>query len=463
MVHLLEEKPRLEAFLPELTELLERRRVLIVMDNIESLLTESGQWRDARWAAVVAAMTGHGGLGRVVLTTRRTPHDLVGQMRALAVDVLSADEALLLARDLPHLSTLMDGSMAGVGPDVALQLVVRVLEVVQGHPKLLELADGQAAHPERLRKLVDAADAAWRETGGLPTGFFTVGETQAASQDYPHLLAAWTRAVAGILAPADRDLFYLLCCLEEADRIRPVLAASWPALWRRIGRAAEPPDLDRGLKGLAAAGLAMIQPGAPQAAEEYQNHPAIAAAGRDLAGDRLREVVDSALATYWVSHSDQARDREAQEQTSGLVIRAGLSAPPYLLRLKQWETAAQVLEFMLTRDRSQAAARAALPALRTVVAAVAGTSFEPTATGSAGCLETGTSGVRREALRRIPDAVGRNSEECSWVAWLTWKGNLKGTRACQESGGRLEASRAGHRKTRAIWPRLDCLKSNLQR
>jgi hypothetical protein len=72
-------------------------------------------------------------------------------------------------------------------------------------------------------------------------------------------------------------------------------------------------------------------------------------------------------------------------------------------------------------------------------------------------------GVRREALRRIPDAVGRNSEECSWVAWLTWKGNLKGTRACQESGGRLEASRAGHRKTRAIWPRLDCLKSNLQR
>jgi hypothetical protein len=71
--------------------------------------------------------------------------------------------------------------------------------------------------------------------------------------------------------------------------------------------------------------------------------------------------------------------------------------------------------------------------------------------------------VRREALRCIPDAVGRNSEECSWVAWLTWMGNLEGTRACQGSGGRLEASRAGCRETRAIWPRLDCLKSNLQR
>ena len=49
-------------------------------------------------------MTGHSGLGRVVLTSRRRPADLDGRMRALAVDVLSADEALLLARELPHLS-----------------------------------------------------------------------------------------------------------------------------------------------------------------------------------------------------------------------------------------------------------------------------------------------------------------------------------------------------------------------
>jgi hypothetical protein len=210
IIHLLEDQARLAAFLPELTELLERRRVLVVVDNTESLLTESGQWRDARWAAVVAAMTGHGGLGRAVLTTRRPPQDLDGRMRALAVDVLSADEALLLARELPYLSTLMDGNLAGVAPDVARQLAVRVLEATQGHPKLLELADAQAAHPERLRKLVDAADTAWRETGGLPTGFFTTGETQAASQDYQHVLGTWTRAAADTVAPADRDLF--VCC-----------------------------------------------------------------------------------------------------------------------------------------------------------------------------------------------------------------------------------------------------------
>jgi hypothetical protein len=35
------------------------------------------------------------------------------------------------------------------------------------------------------------------------------------------------------------------------------------------------------------------------------------------------------------------------------------------------------------------------------------------------CGETRTHGVRREALRCIPDAVRRNLEERSWVTWLT--------------------------------------------
>lgn len=72
------------------------------------------------------------------------------------------------------------------------------------------------------------------------------------------------------------------------------------------------------------------------------------------------------------------------------------------------------------------------------------------------------SGVRREALCCIPRAAGTDSEGGSWVARLTWRGNLKGTRACRGSGGRLEASRPGCRKARTIWPRLDCLKPNLQ-
>ena len=235
------------------------------------------------------------------------------------MDALSADESLLLVRELPHLSRLMDGNLAGIGPDVARQLTVRVLKVAQGHPQLLDLADGQAAHPQRLRKLADAADAALAgdrrpagrvlhhrgDTGGEP--------------DYLLVFAAWTRAAAATLAPADRDLFCLLCCLEEADRIRPVLEINWTHLRRLLGRAGGPPELDSGLTRLAAAGLVVIQPGTPQAAEEYPIHSAIAAAGRDLAGHRFQEAADTALAAYWTSLANHARDREdaAADQRDG--------------------------------------------------------------------------------------------------------------------------------------------------
>lgn len=47
MVHVLADKEQLTGFLPRLTELIEQRRALIVIDNIESLLTEDGRWRDA--------------------------------------------------------------------------------------------------------------------------------------------------------------------------------------------------------------------------------------------------------------------------------------------------------------------------------------------------------------------------------------------------------------------------------
>ncbi|MBO0803719.1 MAG: hypothetical protein J2P25_11675, partial [Nocardiopsaceae bacterium] len=71
MIHVLADEAKLTAFLPRLTELLERSRLLIVIDNAESLLTPTGQWRDQRWAAVVGALTAHTGLGRLLLTTRR--------------------------------------------------------------------------------------------------------------------------------------------------------------------------------------------------------------------------------------------------------------------------------------------------------------------------------------------------------------------------------------------------------
>jgi hypothetical protein len=119
MVHLLEDPAKLAAFTPRLAELLELARVLIVVDNIESLLSQAGQWRDARWGPVIAATTGHAGLGRVILTSRRLPAELDAKVRVLTVDALSLDEALLLTRELPHLYALIGGTLPSLDQEAA--------------------------------------------------------------------------------------------------------------------------------------------------------------------------------------------------------------------------------------------------------------------------------------------------------------------------------------------------------
>jgi tetratricopeptide (TPR) repeat protein len=379
MVHLLDDQATLAAFLPDLTELLERNRILIVIDNAESLLTNDGLWRDARWGLMVGALASHEGLGRVLVTSRRVPGGLDGRVQVLTIDALSLDEALLLARELPHLSALIDGDINGIGLETARTLAAGVLEVAQGHPKLLELADGAAARPDRLRALVGAADAAWREAGGLPTGFFATGETVAGGEDFLQVLGAWTRAVVDGLTPAGRNVFCFICCLEESDRIRPVLEDNWADLWTRLGRDGEAPGLEENLAALAATGLVASQPGAQGGAVEYGVHPGVAAAGRDLAEHAFREAVDTELAAFWTGIADYSKGREAEEDAGGMVIRAGLGASPYLLRLHAWRQAQGLLEEVLIRDRSRAAVGAVLPALRAIVAAVASTDSEPAA------------------------------------------------------------------------------------
>ena len=93
---------RLRAFLPRLTELFERNRILLVIDNADSLLTQAGNWRDDRWRLVVNALTSHAGLGRLIITARY-PITATGTGTVLAepVDTLSETEAVLLARELP--------------------------------------------------------------------------------------------------------------------------------------------------------------------------------------------------------------------------------------------------------------------------------------------------------------------------------------------------------------------------
>ena len=369
--HLLDHADGLAAALPELTQRCEQRRLVIVIDNAESLLAEDGQWLDARWHQVISAMCAHSGLSRVVLTSRRRPTGLDLRVVAIPVGALDLDEALLLARELPHLAKLLDGRAAGLDAARSRKLARDVLNTAQGHPKLLELADGQAAHLDRLRALVLAGEQAWDDAGGLPEGFFTDGEPHAPGEDYLHVLTTWANSVSRGLQPSERDLFWFLCCLEEADRKTRTIQATWPHLWDRLRREGTPPDT-AAVADLAALGLI----GTPAGLDRlYEIHPVVAAVGRTQAGEGFQQAIDTVLAVYWSMLAD-SQQREAQELDSSLLIAATLSAVPYLLRLGYWRDAAGYLESVLYRDGSAAVAAAARPILMKIAEAVAGTPDE---------------------------------------------------------------------------------------
>ena len=165
MVHVVDSAAMLKGWLPRLIELLQSNAILVVLDNLESLLSESGQWRDERWGMLVDALLTPGGLSRAILTSRIRPSDLPDAVEIIPVHALPLDEALLLVRELPNFRRLLDGKMAGVSLDTGRQLVRRTLRLVQGHPKLIELAENLAADPQRLTAQLDrASDTRGRRT-----------------------------------------------------------------------------------------------------------------------------------------------------------------------------------------------------------------------------------------------------------------------------------------------------------
>jgi hypothetical protein len=373
MTDVLGDPEKLTGFLHQLTELMEQRRMLIVIDNAESLIDSEGRWREDRWGQLAGALTAHHGLGRVILTSRWTLS--VTGLQTGAVDALSADEALLLARELPYLRALTNGVLPGTERDVARRLARRALDIAQGNPKLLELADGQASNPGRLAQLVEAGTQAWLARGGLPEGFFTTGHTAATGEDYLHILAVWTKTVVDTVAPGERDLFCFLCCLEERDRQQLIVDPIWPNLWNELGRDGQPPRLHHALSALAAQGLVAIGADTDAGNESYAIHPVVASAGRTLAGKPFHDLVADQAAAYWEAAFRYASGEAGGGERTGLLVRAGIGALPYLMWLEQWTQAAALLERAFNRDPSRANAAAVLPAIQRI------TSREPNAAG----------------------------------------------------------------------------------
>jgi hypothetical protein len=362
----------LRRFLPRLRALLRDNGVLLVLDNLETLLTPTGGWRDPRWADLMQALTSHGGESRLVLTSRIPPGGLSSSVLVEPVHALSRDETVLLARELPNLRALLH---AEPGPtrdaavvDADRARVKRVLHLVQGHPKLLELADRAAADPATLAAHLQAAEDA--TTTQPLAAFLTEGQSSLDSEGFLTVLAEWTTTTVHTLSPESKLLLQLLAGAEDNDRWSFVLDGNWVDLRQRLDLAESAPDFATTLSPLTAAALvdAESTPNADAAAPpamRYRIHPGVAEAVRAATPGRVQVAVDTELAAYWLGVLEWAKLQEGGERTQ-LVVRAGLASAPYLLRLHEWEQVSQSVQDALVRDQTAGVAQIAVAHLRRV-------------------------------------------------------------------------------------------------
>jgi len=365
LLHVADNVAELRAFLPTLTQFLEQRRVLLVLDNLESLLTSSGSWRDDRWRLLVEAVTVPDGRSRLILTSRVRPTALPPGLGVEPVHALSLQESVLLAREWPHLRALLDSP--GRGPDDQRSgrgLAARVLAVVQGHPKLIELADGQAADPAALAARLDEADQTWLTSGVRLQDFLHTGQPQANDTDYYHVLDTWTRGTTTHLPPASSLLFTVLAGLEEDDRFPFLLDRVWPVLWTDLGHSDPIPPLDTTLAPLVEQALVAVDTDADTGEPvQYRIHPGIAETTRTHTASDVSRTIDTTAVEFWQAALQAAQQDEA-EGMGWLILRAGRAAAPYLARHQDWATLYEVLGEVLTRDKSPATAAALLPYLQ---------------------------------------------------------------------------------------------------
>lgn len=401
--------------LPRLRALLQQNSLLLVLDNLETLLSESNRWRDPLWGDLMASLLAHDGPSRTVLTARRLPADLEKHPRLLveAIHALSFAESVLLARELPNLKRLF-------ADEAGLELLQRTLRVVQGHPKLLELADSLAADRVALARRVAAAADELAARADVLDAFFAVGlpregETRQADADFVRALQGWTGSVSGGLSPTAGLLFTFLCRLEPEDRQRGIVQTVWPHFMERLGKPIPPSPfprreggaegvgfpLDAALAALERAGLVAVErpevdpallaalqsqianlPSPPSLTDLLSQlqaqamiftiHPGVAETARAAADPAVLAAADVELGNYHGSMFMQALKHEMQGGGQAIVASARRAAP-YLLRQERWEEASTLLEHMLARDSSPATVAFALPLLRRIAEATAGT------------------------------------------------------------------------------------------
>jgi hypothetical protein len=276
MAHLIDGAEDFRSWLPRLSEMLEKNSILIVLDTLENLLNDDGGWKDERWSWLVEALLNQEGLSRVILTSRRLPKELVenGRLIIEPINTLSMKEAALLAREMPHLGRLLIGK-GTFGLEKGREVVRRTLSLVQGHPKLIELAEAQASDPAALEKYLERALGAWSDSESNLDKFFQEGESARTAEEFLKVLTRWTQDISGSMPYDSRIMFQFLCALEDDDRLEQIVKTVWPKLfWKALDKGKDAPGLEQVLSPVKAAGL--VDPQALGGQVRYAIHLGVA-------------------------------------------------------------------------------------------------------------------------------------------------------------------------------------------
>ena len=323
-----------------------RARVLTVLDDAGPLLDERGRWYTFEWRVLMAALTPDAGASRLILTN---PAPVAGRYEHCIVHPLSRDESLLLIRELPQLSGLL-----GQRTSASSRLIGRVLDLAQGHPAVLELAEAglKAGQTDSLIALLDSLAAG--------------------DGDYPQVLVDWAERALLPLADERQRLFRFICCLEEPDRQDLMAGAGpldWSHCWRTTGGGA---PVDELLPALLTAALIS------RARGTLTIHPAVVAHIRaehpELAAD-VTEVMAGQWGLVFVSSRSAGAD-------AGLRRLAAWRGLPYATRLQDSFRLQVFVDHILREDHS----RATSIVLRSAVTSATGWQHGPQSHRMAGYL-----------------------------------------------------------------------------
>lgn len=387
------------ALVDRLHTFLREKACLLVLDNLDTLLNDTGAFIDPQIESLLIVACTHGGKSRVVLTSRRTPASLPKSVLACHTHALSLAESALLARELPNLGRLLDPQADPRRPaaEVAAgrQLVRRVLNVVQGHPKLLELADAAAANPDELRRRLDNAAESIDKGGASLHAFFTTGTSELNDLSFLSVLHAWTETVLADLPSEARILANLIACMDDSDRQSGLVELIWQGYWDQAEREPVWPITDA-VDVLVNGSLVKKKLMTPaesrfmnavdmsditdlyQARNNnrtpiflYEVHPVVAEVAHATTDDEDRRFVNEACGSFWLSVAVEAAAIEGRDVSMAADAHewASVAAFRYLIRCGRLRDAGRALSIAATRDRPPAAMHRILRQLHQIATA----------------------------------------------------------------------------------------------